>query len=321
MNMTNGRSASDLIQLHLISPAHVEPPPDVSNSRFAKVLRSVGASSAVHVRPRMITVVADTKYKTRSGMPVTLVGLHGKDELLVVGPDWAILRLANGEAPKTTGGRDISSEYEDALAYVVEEIYWLKRLGTLLKIAQGRGASFSEPAPLIPVTEEKDQIEKHPAWQRMADSVARYIHNPLTDKIIAEGMLQGMFGRLAQTCISQLSGIDLDAFIEKAVSDCIVKFLEFSEKLDCIYDVHPFWWAEWSPDERINQESQSPNFVTSAGRNISKYHFGELPEPDEAKPRRYSMYARWNKLLQASNAKVSPSEREQEIEGDAALEG
>ena len=89
-----------MIELHLISPFHVEPTPDQSNlGRFDKAIRSVTNlqdTRSIYVRPTMITIISNTKFKTSSGLPISLVGLHGKDELLVTGPAWAILKLAQG---------------------------------------------------------------------------------------------------------------------------------------------------------------------------------------------------------------------------------
>ena len=94
------RSHDQLVTLHLPSPFELHPMPDSRlEGRLNNVLRSVGAKKSISVRARMITAVADTKFKTEKGDPVSLVGLHGKDEILAIGPDWAIRRLAEGERP------------------------------------------------------------------------------------------------------------------------------------------------------------------------------------------------------------------------------
>src|SRR5450759_823580 len=99
-----------LVRLHLVAPFHIDPVPDKSVlGRFEKALRSVGATGSISVRARMITAVAPTKFKTISGLPVSLVGLHGKDDLLVLGPTWALERLSRGESPeplKAVGRKD-----------------------------------------------------------------------------------------------------------------------------------------------------------------------------------------------------------------------
>ncbi|MBX3669986.1 MAG: hypothetical protein KF778_16415 [Rhodocyclaceae bacterium] len=304
-------ASPELIQLHLVSPAFVEPTPDKTTGRFGAVLRSVGASKSVYVRPRMITAVASTKYKTRSGLPVTLVGLHGKDELLVVGPDWAILKLASGEAPKALPGPDIAGAFDKALQFVLEEMFWLQRLEMLLTIAQSLPtgkSTFSDPIPKDLVFGELNNLHEKAIWKEMSDSVARYVSEPALDKVVAEGMLQGMLARSSEECIDLFRGIDVREYSKKMLSECLSKYTEFVEHEQRIYDVHPVWWGEWRPEDKVEQEAQLPNYLTVTGRNITKYHFSDISQPDEPKPRRYSMHRRWNTLLQKHCAKVVSSE-------------
>jgi|GEM_PF-6889574 len=74
--------------------------PDQKNpGRLQAMLKSVGSSQVITIRSRMITAVADTKYRTKDGHPISLIGVHGKDELLVVGPTWVFERYAKGVEP------------------------------------------------------------------------------------------------------------------------------------------------------------------------------------------------------------------------------
>ena len=93
-------SSGDLVQIYLVEPIDIDPVPDkaFTNGRFAKLLTGIGAKGRALVRARMITIVAETKFRTTTGLPISLIGLHGKDEVLVLGPVWALERLAAGES-------------------------------------------------------------------------------------------------------------------------------------------------------------------------------------------------------------------------------
>ena len=301
---------NELIQLHLISPAYVDPTPDKTSGRFGTVLRSVGAATSVYVRPRMITAVANTKYMTRSGLPVTLVGLHGKDELLVVGPDWAILKLANGEAPKSNPHLDTASQFDHAIQFVLEEMFWLQRLEVLLSIAQPEqkaGSEFSDPVPAELVFGELVELQVQPAWKNMNESVHRYVSEPILNKVIAEEMLQGMLSRVPEECLAIFRTVDVRSYVKSMLRECLEKYAEFQDDANRIYDVHPVWWGEWSKAEREVLETRLPKYLTPSGRNISKYHVADIKEPDDPKPRRYSMHKRWKTLLQKHCAKTALS--------------
>lgn len=299
---------NELIQLHLISPAYVDPTPDTTSGRFGTVLRSVGATTSVYVRPRMITAVAGTKYKTRSGLPVTLVGLHGKDELLVVGPDWAILKLASGDVPKTKPAPDSASVFDEAIQFVLEEMFWLQKLEVLLSIAQSdqeQNSKFSDPVAPELIFGELSDLEEKSIWKNMNESVHRYIHEPVLDKLIAEEMLQGMLSRVPTQCLKLFRTVNAREYAKSMLVDCLEKYAEFQDQANRIYDVHPIWWSEWSKENQVALEIRLPNYLMPSGRNISKYHFAELTEPDAAKPRRYSMHQRWSALLQKHCAKTN----------------
>lgn len=83
----------------------------------------------ISVRARMISLITSTKFKTTSGQPISLVGLHGKDEILVVGPTWAIARLATGEVPKKV---DTPPSIPDLCSRIETELLLLKNLPALL---------------------------------------------------------------------------------------------------------------------------------------------------------------------------------------------
>lgn len=171
---------SELVQLHLISPSHIEPLPDKTNfGRFDKILRSVGSPRTVYVRPRMITVVSGTKYSTRTGLPVSLVGLHGKDELLVVGPPWALLKLAAGVAPKVQPQEDARARYKEAIRTVVEEAFWICRVKSLIDIVNGTAVSPGVLTQIdggLPV-DVGTYLASNPVWKQMENDVAQHEHS------------------------------------------------------------------------------------------------------------------------------------------------
>jgi hypothetical protein len=270
----------------------------------------------------MITAVASTKYKTRSGMPVTLVGLHGKDELLVVGPASALIRLAAGEVPKPTTSQDLASEFERALQFVLEEIFWLQRVEILLAIAQpdpaGR-AAFADPVTSELIFGELIKLQEKPVWKKMSESVVRYAPEPAWHKTVAEEMLQGMFRCALDECIANLRTVDVRQYSKEMISECLEKYKEFLDISERIYDVHPFWWSEWSPEDKVEQLVKLPNYLTTSGRNISKYHFANISEPDNQKTRQDSMHEKWNKLLQKYCSTIVSSEHLHSILGKETL--
>lgn len=100
MSNYRGNPRDRLVHLELIDLFNITPTPDKSiQGPLARMLKSVGSKGKYAVRARMITAVSNTKYKTLEGEPISLVGLHGKGEMLSVGPAWAIERLAEGMTP------------------------------------------------------------------------------------------------------------------------------------------------------------------------------------------------------------------------------
>ena len=100
MSDYRGNSRDRLVHLELIDLFNITPAPDKSiHGPLARMLKSVGSKGKYAVRARMITAVSNTKFKTLEGEPISLVGLHGKGEVLSIGPAWAIERLAEGLTP------------------------------------------------------------------------------------------------------------------------------------------------------------------------------------------------------------------------------
>lgn len=100
MSDYRGNPRDRLVHLELIDLFNITPTPDkLFQGPLARMLKSVGSKGKYAVRARMITAVSKTKFKTLDGEPISLVGLHGKGEMLSIGPAWAIERLAEGMLP------------------------------------------------------------------------------------------------------------------------------------------------------------------------------------------------------------------------------
>lgn len=256
----------------------------------------------------MITVVAETKYLTKSGLPVSLIGLHGKDELLVVGPTWALLRLAAGQATKREPQEGVRVQYHNAVRTVVEEAFWLSRIGVLLQISSGaplRPKFLSELNFTLSVGVETCFV-KNPLWLHMQTDVASQEGRVEFLKFASVDMLQGMFRCSIEVVQQYFLENDLNSFIEESLKECVEVFNELNNGLEEYDDVHTIWWGEWESKEI--QSPVVPNYVTKSGRNITGYPTRE--ESLHAKvPRRYSMHEKWS----ATVARYSESEINQEI--------
>jgi hypothetical protein len=285
--------ASELVQLNLIAPSHVEPVPDKGNfGRFDKVLRSVGSPRTVHVRPRMITVVSETKYVTKSGLPVSLIGLHGKDELLVVGPVWALLKLASGQRPKESNLENSHVEYQRALQTIVEEAFWLLRVRTLLAVSSGmawHARILSQIVNDFP-PEAATYFLKDPLWLQMENDVAAHEESKEFVQFAATDLLQGMFRCSIESVQEYFSEIKVVDFIQEYLKECINKHQEMIAEAEERSDIHSMWWAEW--EEKPKRYSFMPNFLVKSGRNITAYPT-KSDTLFDAKPRRYSMHEKW----------------------------
>ena len=285
--------APELVQLNLIAPSHVEPLPDKENfGRFDKVLRSVGSPRTVHVRPRMITVVSETKYITKSGLPVSLIGLHGKDELLVVGPVWALLKLASGQKPKESIPENAHVEYQRAIQTVVEEAFWLLRVRALLSVSNGMAwhtRILSQTVDDFP-PQAAAQFLTDPLWLHMENDVAAHEESKEFVQFAATDLLQGMFRCSVESVQEYFSKIEIAGFIQECLNECVTKHQEMLAEAEERSDIHSMWWAEW--EEKSKKHSFMPNFIVKSGRNITAYPT-KSDTLSDARPRRYSMHEKW----------------------------
>lgn len=237
----------NLVTLHLISTFDVEPPPDKSVlGRLDKVLRAVGANGKVSVRSRMITAVADTKYRTTNGIPVSLVGLHGKDELLVIGPAWAIERLAHGEQPEKKTNQPASvCDHGAMIRDILEsEIFWLIQLPRLLACSVGSEIKSAHVSDAIAsIISEYSSVLGQDYLERILKKLSPQEIDAKLSKNIAEEML----------CILMRADHKLiNKFFESndpnhySITKCHEACVALANFDDNFLDDHRIWWAEWT---------------------------------------------------------------------------
>lgn len=281
-----------MIELHLISPFHVEPMPDQSNlGRFDKAIRSVTDLQelrSIYVRPTMITIISNTKFKTSSGLPISLVGLHGKDELLVTGPAWAILKLAQGESVPSAEGIRSFETFENAAHYVVEEIFWLSRLNLMLSKTYG---DLTNNPYTDNITDAPKEIKENKHWLKInQEFISQQSLIAGREHELYKDMLQGLFGKSLDIIHEYFLTRNVEDFVSSTVNECIEKYKEFSELSDKNYDSHTYWWKGWCTSD--TEEKNQVSFIGNSGRNISKYPLHSEEDISCSKPRRFSMHKR-----------------------------
>jgi hypothetical protein len=283
-----------LVQLFLVKPFDLDPVPDQSlQGRLDRVLRSVGANGRIAVRARMITAISNTKFKTVDGDPVSLVGLHGKDELLAQGPTWAIERLGRGETPDPDKCKS-----------------WLEQKAK--EVAKERGSLSEARTELDFYTKNRpvlDELEKRPEFQIVENSWA---HGPrpafLSDRWLNGAELARLnqefesLGKLREAV--RVSEKRLEWFFESAASEVARHFLEndtedFFESIDAelvslaarveaelrkVEDGERPWWFHWSKAwETMKEESL---VLTESNRHFTTYAVGCISGRDMTRPRR-----------------------------------
>lgn len=128
---------NEFLKLHLIEHLDFDPIPelDIQAGRFVKNAKDAGCPGQFSVRKRMITAIAETKFKTIDGAPVSLIGLHGKDDMLVAGPAYAIERLASGEELPELNSAAENKSIKAAQELAKSEISYLNSLEEVMSLA------------------------------------------------------------------------------------------------------------------------------------------------------------------------------------------
>lgn len=288
-----------LVTLYLISPFNIEPTPDKSLlGRLDRVLRSVGAGERIAVRSRMITAVASTKFKTSSGHPVSLVGLHGKDELLVVGPTWAIERLAAGQQPDDREG--IYSENATALKFreILEaEIFWMLQVPRLLNLASNPKASAADHLDVFSIAKSSvDGLISPEDWDRIVQKV---LHVELDQKLnqeVASGMLGLLLRASKEDIYNFFISTDPTKFAISRCKEACLALAELNRKAEDGFDNCPVWWAQWL-DKKGKGELPPPS--TSQEILSTQYLAQSANLETQPRPRQESVHAKWLLLTEA----------------------
>lgn len=218
-------SPDKLVRLYLVAPIHVEPTPDKAVlGRFERILRGVGATGSIAVRARMITLVAGTKFKTVSGLPVSLVGLQGKDDLLVLGPAWALELLSTGKALETPENRRPMDILEDARTVVQDEIHFITLVPNLLASLQGSSSSAPTETFEAPLAKE---------------------------------MLQAIFRKNIEVVTAYFEQHDPVAFSSEMLSEATQVLAAISKRLEGGVGNYHAWWLPWDTGEILNVPARS----------------------------------------------------------------
>ncbi len=288
-----------LVTLHLISPFNVEPTPDKSLlGRLDRVLRSVGAGERIAVRSRMITAVASTKFKTKSGHPVSLVGLHGKDELLVVGPTWAIERLAAGRQPDDQDGQPTESAAALKLRGILEgEIFWMLQVPRLLDLSVDRildPSRYYEFADRIKLSLADLISEEY--WDRIAQKIPTAELDQKLNPKVAVGMLGLLLRATPEHISNYFASTDPVEFAKSTCREACLALAELDSKAQEGFDNHPVWWAPWLN----SKDKNAPIPAVNTQEGLSIRYLAKSANPDtQPRPRQESVHSKWLLLTEA----------------------
>lgn len=296
-NNQNDHRAENLVSLPLASHISLDPIPDRKLfGKFTNLLKSVGTDGDLLIRPKMISIISSTHFKTVSGLPVSLVGLQGKEDVLVVGPKWALARLAQGDLPKNGDYAAVGTTVNKAKSFAAEQLYWFTRLPELVAAAKGapdRLLSKSVIESQLPDVFER--LEKDSDWNRVsADALA---HEAELNQTKAREMLQGL---LLQTFDNALA-----LWEEKDWSETIFVIVKRREAhitalREIWQDPHQKWWLGY---DNIPMEDAAPTNLGSTnyrldGEGIDVGLYPEFRRADDSpvRGRSASIHSRWLKL-------------------------
>lgn len=283
-----------LVQLFLVKPLDLDPVPDKSlQGRLDRVLRSVGANGTIAVRARMITAISNTKFKTVDGEPVSLVGLHGKDELLIRGPTWAIECLGRGETPNPD---ECPSWLKQKAKEVAEERARLSQVRTELDVYAKNRA-------------ELEELEKRPEFQNIEYSLA---HGPrptfLNDRRLSgiqleqlhqefdsllklreavresEQRLEWFFESGASEVVRYFHENDADNFFGSMDAELASLAARVEAELRKVEDGERPWWFQWSKAWGTMKDESL--VLTESNRHFTTYVAGSASGRDLTQPRR-----------------------------------
>jgi len=290
-----------LVQLFLVKPVDLDPVPDKSlQGRLDRVLRSVGADGTIAVRARMITAISNTKFKTTDGEPVSLVGLHGKDELLVRGPTWAIERLGRGESPDPD---ECPAWLKRTAQEVAQERTWLSRARTALDFYAENQSALDEleERPEFQITEDSWGHDRRPAFlndRRLNGAQLARLNQEfeLLEKLRktfqqSKSWLQWFFASDASEVARHFLENDAEDFFDSMDAELASLAARIEAELRKAEGGGRPWWFQWSKAwETMKDESL---VLTESNRHFTTYAVGSASGRDMTRPRSPSRVMIW----------------------------
>lgn len=250
-----------------------------------------------------MTAVAETKFRTRGGLPVSVVGLHGKDELLVVGPAWALRELANGRP--THDLKPVKSEFdvlEDVKQHTLEEVLWLARIPELIAQVQGsHGTSVGDRLGYVELLREacRDgdaRVFRDEQWPVLEKEI---LDTEPLDSELAMQFLRGFFWCNDEAIRDYFRKNDTDQFARNYLAEAVRHYDQTLQRLAAAEDPHSAWWLCWDSEAATRLPEFQSHFVTELGRNVCRYPVAGEESMRLLSPRRYSMHRRWRTLIQS----------------------
>lgn len=293
-----GNRVEALVSLPIASQLNIDPIPDRKLfGRFSNLLKSVGATEDVFVRSRMITIISSTHFKTLGGSPVSLVGLHGKDEVLVVGPTWALHRLATGDVPKRSGTTSAEQAISIAKSFSAEQLFWFTRIYEL--VAAARGVPHQQLENCRLKNEQPgifEKLEKDDDWNRVdAEVITRESE---LNQANACDMLQGL---LMRSMDDVLAIWDSNDWCETIVRIVQRRESHLTSLREVERDPYNRWWLGYDdiPEEDAANTALCKSNYRLDGEGIDVSLYPEFRRTDEyqlARVRTSSIHQRWLKL-------------------------
>ena len=281
-----------LVQLFLVKPFDLDPVPDKSlQGRLDRVLRSVGANGTIAVRARMITAISNTKFKTVDGDPVSLVGLHGKDELLVRGPTWAIENLGRGESPDT---EECRSWLKQKAKEVAEERARLSLVRTALDFYVENRANLDkfQKRPEFQI-DEKSWPRPRPVFQndRRLNGAQLACLNQEFESLEklreavrkSEKRLEWFFDLDASEVARHFLEYDAEDFFVSMDAELSSLAARVEAELRKVEDGERPWWFQWT--KAWGTKKDESLVLTESNRHFTRYAVGNATGRDMTRPR------------------------------------
>lgn len=260
------------------------------------MLKGVGADGDVLIRPRMITIISSTHFKTVGGLPVSLVGLHGKDEVLVVGPKWALARLADGNIPKKGDYQGDGAKAHKVKSFAVEQLFWFSRLPELVASARGvLGQRLGKTAIEDALPEVFGRLAKDSDWKRVSTEAVAAESN--LNQANACEMLQGL---LLQSMDVTLSLWETKDWVPTILAIVKRREAHITVLRGKVQEPYQMWWLGYDdiPADDVTPTNLGDTNHRLDGEGIDVGTFPEFRTLDDCgvRGRTTSVHSRWIKL-------------------------